>query len=148
MYFYDTTLCYNESEIMLTRIGLITLVILSLALGVQWYRADKRADAAETALHTQQSMSQYATSNMQPATFVRADDVTFTYSVPVPVTVDGQVFMNREERTAKYSPLFTVFGAISGTGPQAIQNLQPSTPIHVLINGGGTRAIIQAVYVD
>lgn len=115
----------------------------AIYLGVQWYRADRRADIAEAKIENQRRMAEYA-SDMQSATFVRATDTMITYRVPQEVTVGGQTYVNAIEKTAGYSPVFTVFGRISGSTPAALNSLSEGRAIRILINSG----LVEALYVS
>lgn len=132
-------------DTMNSRITSVLLVIMtgvSIFLGVRWYQANQRANAAEKILASQRAMADYA-SNMQPATFVSATSSTFTYRTPQQVTVGGQTFVNSVEHTVHYSTTFTVFGAVTGSSPSILSSVREGAPIRVLIRGD----VIESLYV-
>ena len=113
---------------------------VALFLGLRLNAAQDEVKAARILRESQRKMEQYA-SDMQPATFVSADTKTIVYRTPQEVTVGNQTFVNSVEHRAAYSPIFGVFGAVLGDGPDALKKVRAGASIRVLVIGGAMEAM-------
>jgi hypothetical protein len=121
---------------------LIGTTAAAVIFGIRMRAAEHRASVLK---ESQRRMAESAT-NMQPATFVRADATGVTYRIPQEVDVGGQTFVNTVEHTTRYGTVFEVFGAVFGDY-QVLQTVRSGTPIRVLVRGTGSTAVIEALYV-
>ena len=113
---------------------------VALFLGLRLSAAQDEVKAARILRESQQKMEQYA-SDMQSATFVRSDNKTIVYRTPQEVKVGNQTFVNSVEQKVTYSPVFTVFGAVLGDGPDALKKVRAGAAIRVLVRSGAMEAM-------
>lgn len=127
---------------MRTRIFIGTIIVLlaaaAVTLGVLLRNAQAQLRDAQQRIADITAIPDNIAS-LKNVVFVRADGGMLTYREPRLDTVDGQTYVNYDEKSASYSPAsIQIVGALAHSGVDALKTLPTGTNISILLAADGT----------